>query len=80
MEGFPSLWKDTGNVTNVPESEWMDIPLVDNWKEVYKAGQAKCTLLDRKIVRLLTEHLTSYTPKAGWSDHLPQLPFLFHAS
>ena len=31
VEAFPNLWKDTGNVANIPESEWIDIPLVDNW-------------------------------------------------
>ena len=41
VEAFPNLWKDTGNVTNIPESEWMDIPLVDNWQELYKPGQAR---------------------------------------
>ena len=41
VDAFPTLWKDTGNVVNVPEEEWMDIPLVDNWREVYKPGQAR---------------------------------------
>lgn len=40
-EAFPNLWKDTGNVINIPESQWMEIPLVDNWKDIYKAGQAR---------------------------------------
>ena len=30
VEAFPSLWKDTGNVTNVPEDQWMEIPLIEN--------------------------------------------------
>lgn len=38
---FPNLWKDTGNVINVPEDQWMEIPLVDNWRDFYKAGQAR---------------------------------------
>lgn len=41
VDKFPSLWQDTGNVTNVPESQWMDIPLVDNWQDLYKPGQAR---------------------------------------
>ena len=40
-EAFPSLWQDTGNVVNIPEDQWMEIPLVDNWKDLYKAGQAR---------------------------------------
>lgn len=41
VEAFPNLWKDTGNVTNVPEDQYMEIPLVDNWRDLYKAGQAR---------------------------------------
>ena len=40
VDQFPNLWKDTGQV-NLPESESMDIPLVDNWKDLYKPGQAR---------------------------------------
>ena len=41
VDAFPSLWKDTGNIVNIPDSEFMDIPLVDNWREIYKPGQAR---------------------------------------
>ena len=38
---YPKLWEDNGNIANVPEEEWMEIPLLDNWQELYKPGQAK---------------------------------------
>lgn len=38
---YPALWQDTSSVANIPEAEWMDIPLVDNWPEIYKPGQAR---------------------------------------
>ena len=38
---FPNLWVDNGNTADVPEREWMDIPLLDNWRELYKPGQAR---------------------------------------
>ncbi len=41
VDAFPSLWKDTGNVINVPESEEMEILLLENWRELYKPGQAR---------------------------------------
>ena len=41
VEAYPSLWKDTGNVVNIPEDQYMEIPLVDNWQDLYKAGQAR---------------------------------------
>ena len=50
---YPRLWEDNGNIANVPEDKWMEIPLLDNWKELYKPGQAKVYPLgtkDRKVV------------------------------
>ena len=41
VDSFPNLWKDTGNVVNVPELQHMEIPLVDNWESLYKPGQAR---------------------------------------
>ena len=38
---YLQLWTDTGNVVDVPEDEWMDIPLVENWESKYKPGQAR---------------------------------------
>ena len=52
VDQFPNLWKDTGQV-DLPESESMDIPLVDNWRELYKPGQARVYPLgerDRTII------------------------------
>ena len=40
VPAYPELWKDTGNV-NIPESQYMEIPLKDNWREMFKPGQAK---------------------------------------
>ena len=41
VEAFSSLWKDIDNVINVSENQWMEISLVENWQEIYKAGQAR---------------------------------------
>ena len=37
----PKVWEDHGNIAKVPEEEWMDIPLLDDWQEQYKPGQAR---------------------------------------
>lgn len=55
VEAFPNLWKDTGNVTNIPESEWMDIPLIDNWQEQYKPGQARVYPVGAKDREVINE-------------------------
>ena len=38
---FEDVWTDTGELVGIPQHEWMDIPLVDNWSDLYKAGQAR---------------------------------------
>ena len=41
VEEFQDVWEDKGDLVDIPETEWMDIPLVENWQELYKAGQAR---------------------------------------
>ncbi len=41
VHSYPHLWTDRGNLVKVPEEEWMDIPLIDDWKTQYKPGQAR---------------------------------------
>ena len=38
---FLNLWKDIDNVVNISKDQWMEIPLVDNWKNIYKTGQTR---------------------------------------
>ena len=50
---YPELWVDNSNVADVPESEWMKIPLIDNWQDVYKPANTKVYPLgprDREVV------------------------------
>ena len=53
VDDYPDLWIDHGNTANIPESEWMEIPLVNNWMELYKPGQARVYPVgqkDRKVI------------------------------
>lgn len=53
VDEFPRLWQDNGNVVDIPEEEWMEIPLVDDWRERYKPGQARVYSVghvDREII------------------------------
>lgn len=54
VEAFPNLWKDTGNV-KVPEDQEMEIPLLDNWKEIYKAGQARVYPVGKRDKEVIDE-------------------------
>lgn len=49
----PDLWQDNGATIDIPEDLWMEIPLLPNWRELYKGGQAKVYPLgakDRAVV------------------------------
>ena len=44
----PSLWTDTKTTMDLSEDQRMDIPLIANWEEKFKAGNAKVYLLRPK--------------------------------
>ena len=48
VNNYPSLWKDDGGVVDVPEHQWMEIPLVENWRKNYNPRQAKVYPLGTK--------------------------------
>ena len=51
----PSLWTDTRTTVDLSKDQWMDIPLIANWKEKFKASNAKVYPLgpnDCKIVNI----------------------------
>ena len=53
VKDFASLWEDRGQQAKIPENEQMQIPLVDNWEEIYKPGQARVYpvgIQDREVV------------------------------
>ncbi|KAI9780315.1 MAG: hypothetical protein M1816_003108 [Peltula sp. TS41687] len=39
---FEGLFDDTGNdVVEIPKHQWMEIPLLDNWRDIYKPCKAR---------------------------------------
>ena len=77
MEAFPSLWKDTGNVVNVPESEWMDISLIDNWRELYKPGQARVYPVEPKDREVIDEAFDKLHSQGRMEWTATATPFFF---
>ena len=56
----PSLWTDTGTTVDLSKDQWMDIPLIANWEEKFKAVNIKVYPLgpkDRKIVNIEFDRL-----------------------
>lgn len=47
------LWQDHSNVVDVPESEWMKISLLDNWKKNYKPEQVKVYLIEQQDCEII---------------------------
>ena len=61
---YPQLWENWDNIVDVSESEWMNISLLNNWRELYKAEQVKVyslrkqnkELVDKTFNKLHTEN------------------------
>ena len=74
---FSDVFEDTGEVAEVSESEWMDIPLQDDWQTKYKAGQARVYGLstkDKEVVNMEFDKLQEQG-KLTWST--TRTPFMF---
>ena len=52
---YSSLWEDNENVADISENKWIEILLVDNWKELYKPEQVKVYSLETKNCKLINE-------------------------
>lgn len=52
MQAYPRLWEDHGNVVDVPETNWVPIPLVDDWQSKYtcKAKVYPRGKMDKEVV------------------------------
>ena len=50
---YSQLWEDWGNIVNISESEWINISLLNNWRELYKAEQVKVYSLRRQNRELI---------------------------
>jgi hypothetical protein len=53
IDKFSNIWKDDGSPANIPEEDWMQIPLIENWEKVYKPAANKVYPLgpkDRKVL------------------------------
>ena len=69
---YPHLWEDNSNVADIPEEEWMEIPLLENWQELYKPGQAKvyplgtkdCEIVDDSFEKLHRQGRMEWTSQA----------------
>lgn len=72
VNDYPQLWQDCGNVIDVPESEWMKIPLLDNWKKNYKPEQVKvysveqqdCEIINKAFDTLQEQNRLKWTTSA----------------
>lgn len=65
----PGTWKDQGQARIEPD-DWMTIPLVNNWRELYKAGQAKVYPVgpkDRAIIDADFDNLHA-SGRMSWSN------------
>src|SRR5438477_8984526 len=74
---FPKLWEDTGTFVNIPEDEWMRIPLLSDWESRIPAKGARVYPLgteDRKEVDKTFDELHKLR-RMSWSK--TATPFAF---
>ena len=74
---YPKLWEDHRHVINVPEEKWMDISLLNNWKDLYKAGQSKIYSLGLKDHEVVNEAFNKLHDQGwmNWTSH--SMPFIY---
>ena len=66
------IWEDYGNTVKVDENDWMEIPLIDNWPEIYKPGQARVypvgqrdrDVIDKAFDKLHSQDRMEWTKRA----------------
>lgn len=71
VNDYPHLFEDRGNVVDVPKSEWMDIPLLDDWRDKYKSGQARVYHWEQLIEHKSTKPSTNCMNRTAWSGPMP---------
>jgi len=77
IEAYPKLFTDEGRTANVPEDQWMRIPLVSDWQvagaklshKVYPLGPKEKALVDEQFDKLHQQG------KMSWNKD--QTPFAF---
>ena len=75
---YLKLWEDHGHVVNVSEEEWMDISLLDNWKDLYKVGQSKIYSLRLKDCEVVDEAFNKLHDQGwmNWTSHSTPFTYL----
>ena len=72
VESFPDLWIDLGRFVDIPQHEWMKIPLCTNWElrlpakaaRIYPLGLEDCKVVDEKFNELHETGRLSWTTTA----------------
>ena len=54
------LWKNHENIMNVLKKMWMKIFLINNWRKIYKAKQAKIYSLNKKNKKMMNKKFNKY--------------------
>ena len=69
----PSLWTDTGTTVELPKDQWMDISLIANWEEKFKAGNAKVYPLRPKDCKIIDTEFDRFhcQRRMNWSSPTP---------
>ena len=74
---YLKLWKDYEHVINISEEKWMNISLLNNWKNLYKTDQFKIYSLRLKDCEVINEVFNKLHNQdwINWMSH--SMPFIY---
>ena len=69
VEKYPTIWIDSGRTVDIPEADWLEVPLKENWEQtklptkVYPLGPKDRALIDEEFDKLHAQGRMNWTTK-----------------
>ena len=77
VDEFPNLWKDTGNVVSIAETQHMEILLVNDWEYIYKPSQARVYPVGRRDREVIDQEFDKLHGQDRLEETSISIPFSF---
>ena len=77
MEAFPDLWKDTGKFMDLPQDEWMRIPLRLDWESRLPAKGAWMYPLGLDAWKVINDTFNKLHKRRRMSWSIKGMPFSY---
>jgi hypothetical protein len=77
VDEFPQVWKDTGSFVDIPEDEWMRIPLRSDWELQMPTKAARVYPLGLDTGKLVDETFDELHKQGRMSWSTTSTPFSY---